>query len=137
MRRLKKACAFLLAREGLQTLAVAASSALFAAVIIYTRITDQAMTLSADNQPLRNNFKADASTTIATVRTLQGVLAAVSSVALVKSLTFLYWILISRPNGARLPSVLALAPSTTVLGSLRLLVMSSSRLSTRMLALFR
>jgi hypothetical protein len=137
LKSLKRAALFLFVEEGLQLLSVVSASALLVAVIIYGRITDRALVHSADNQPLENSFKTDASTSIATLRTLQGVLAAVSSVAVVKSFTFLYWILIGRPDGLEFASMLAIAPSTIQLGRARLLVNSSSRFATRLFALAR
>ncbi|KAH6687226.1 hypothetical protein F5X68DRAFT_9182 [Plectosphaerella plurivora] len=131
----KRAALFLLVDEGLQLLSVTSASALLVAVIVYGRITDRALAHSADNQPLESSFKTDASTSIATLRAMQGVLAAVSSVAIVKSFTFLYWILIGRPNGLEFASMLAIAPSTIQLGRVRLLVNSSSRFATRLFAL--
>lgn len=137
MKELRRIVKFLFVKEGLQLLAVSASSGLLAAVISFARVTHRAIDLSLAHEPLPSTLKTDASTAIAIIRVLQGVLAAISSAALVKSFTYLYWIMIGRPDGLGVASLLALTPSTTEIGRLRLLFGSSPRFFTRLLGLAR
>lgn len=124
-------------REIWQVMAVAASSGLFASVVVYTQITNWAAVDSANNLVLSQNFRTDPSTTLGIVRVLQGLLAAISSFALIRSFTYIYWILISRQNGLSYLSFLALAPSTLTLGKFEIILSSASRLSTRVMAFSR
>ncbi|KAK3362192.1 hypothetical protein B0T24DRAFT_538097 [Lasiosphaeria ovina] len=119
----------------MQFLLVLASSFLFSAVIVYTQVTDWAQAASDAGIALESNLKTDASTTIGIVRALQAILAAISSIILMNSFTYLYWGLMRRPQGLSYRSLMALAPATFNLGTLRIVFSSSSRFSSRAWAL--
>ena len=124
-------------RNGWQAVLLLLSSALFAAIILVVQLTVWAEGQSRQGLPLDARLKADVSITLAIIRVLQGLLAALVTIAVSRALLFLQWGLICRPQGLAYRSLLSLSHSTAHWGMLRILFGSGSEFSTRAFAVMR
>jgi len=111
----------------LQLAILSASTAAYAAIILFAHLTEKAEAASIHGERLSELLKADLGATLTIVRVLQGVLSAVCSAAASRALLFLQWTLTERPEGLSYRSLLALSPSTPSLGIIRILFSTSSR----------
>ncbi len=97
------------------------SSALFVAIIVAVQLTAWAEDKSSRGLPLEDSLKADVSVTLGVIRTLQALLSATTSLAILRALLCIQWGLIRRPDGLSYLSLLALSRSTADWGTLRLI----------------
>ncbi|KAJ9144673.1 hypothetical protein NKR23_g5763 [Pleurostoma richardsiae] len=110
---------------------------LLAVVVLFVEATSAAERQSSQGLPLSGLLKTDVSTTLAVVRTAQGLLSAISALAVKNSFTSLHWKMMSSPNGLRYLNLLALSPTTEILGTFALLRSAVVRSITKLLALSR
>jgi len=120
-----------------QTALVAVSSALFVVIVLFTLTATWAQTQSERQQELSWWVKADVGTTLIVVRVLQGLLTAVSSAAMTDSFTRLHWNRINNEKGLPLPDLLALSPTTSFMGTIRLVFGANAKMGTRVSAFTR
>lgn len=120
-----------------QTALVVASTVLFVAIVLGTLTTPWAQDLSDNQKELSWWAKADVGTTLIVVRVLQGLLTALSSAAISSSFMRLHWNKTNSKNGLRLTDLLALSSTTSLLGTVQLIVSGSTKASTRIGALGR
>ena len=124
-------------RNGLQAVFLLLSSALFVAILLIVQLTIWAEKQSNQGLPLDDRLKVNVSITLAVLRVLQGLLAALVTISLSRALLFLQWSLICRPRGLSYLSLLSLSGSTGHWGMLRILFGLGSGLSTRAFAVMR
>jgi hypothetical protein len=121
-----------------QLVKVLFATALLAALVFVVMLTDQAETVSAEKGPLPSHLTLDVSTTITIVRAMQGVLAAVVAMILSQSFSYLQWgFLRSSKGGAPYVRQLALSPTTSVAGTLRLIFHRATGAGPRFWGFFR
>ncbi|KAK4445479.1 hypothetical protein QBC34DRAFT_472396 [Podospora aff. communis PSN243] len=120
-----------------QTALVAASTALFVLIILATLTTSWAEALSDEQRPLSWWARVDFGNTLIAVRVLQGVLTAASTAAMSNSFMRLHWNKISRDKGLPLADLLALSPTTSLMGTARLIAGKHTKLGTRVGAFAR
>lgn len=110
---------------------------LLTTVIIYVQSTYSAEERSRRGRPLSDLLKTDVSRTLTVLRTSQGILSALVSLALENVFVLLQWGQIHPPDGIPYLNILALSPTTGALGTLGLVKSSVPRTSTKVLALSR
>ena len=113
------------------------ASALLAVIVFVVHLTDQAQTASEQKGHLGSILTADVSTTLTLVRVLQGLLTTAATVLLSQSFSYIQWGFTSDAKGASYIAQLALSPTTTVWGMIRLITHWSSGLRPRFWAFFR
>jgi hypothetical protein len=113
------------------------ASALLAAIVVVVYLTNQAEAISARKGYLSSILNVDVSTTLTIVRALQGLLTVAVTVLLSQSFTYIQWGFARHAEGAPYIRQLALSPTTTVWGSIRLILHTSSTLRPRLWAFFR
>lgn len=126
-----------LKRTSIPILLCLASIGLLATVIIYVQSTYAAESSSSRGLPLSDLLKTDVSKTLTVLRTSQGILSALTSLALENIFFLLQWSQIHPPNGLSYLRILALSPTTGGLGTLNLLKSSAPNLPTKLWALLR
>jgi hypothetical protein len=125
-------------RTALWHLALAlVASALLAAIVAIVRLTDQAQKISQQKGQLDGILTADVSTTLTLVRTLQGLLTISVTVLLSQCFTYIQWGFARHASGASYIRQLALSPTTTLWGTIRLMAHGSSAFWPRVWALSR
>lgn len=103
------------------------ATALLVGMVIVIRFTDQSQILSDARARLPRYLTLDVSTTLTIVRAMQGVLTTVVTMALSKSFEFLQWgFLRNTRGGAPYIRQLALSPTTSVSGTLQLILHPAS-----------
>lgn len=110
---------------------------LLATVITYVEATYAAEKSSNGGRPLSDLLKTDYSSTLTIIRTSQGILSALVSLALQNVFVLLQWSQMHPPDGIPYLNVLALSPTTTALGTLGLIKSSVPRISAKIWALSR
>lgn len=110
---------------------------LLATVIIYVQSTYAAEESSRRGRPLSGLLKTDVSRTLTILRTSQGILSALVSLALENVFVLLQWGQIYPPGGISYLNILALSPTTGALGTFGLIRSSAPKVSTKLLALSR
>ncbi|KUJ06535.1 uncharacterized protein LY89DRAFT_603023 [Mollisia scopiformis] len=111
---------------------------MFAIIILFVQATYSAEIDSNRHEAFGNKLlKTDVSTTLAVLRTAQGILSAITSMLLTDAFKFLQWIMMNPPRGLSYPSLLAISPTTGILGTLDLLRSSVVRKSAKAWALLR
>lgn len=110
---------------------------LLATVITYVQATYSAEKRSSRGQPLSHLLKTDVSRTLTILRTSQGILSALVSLALGNVFLLLQWNQMHPPDGISYLNVLALSPTTGALGTLGLIRSSAPRLSAKIWAISR
>lgn len=110
---------------------------LLATVIIYVQSTYTAEERSRRGRPLSDLLKTDVNRTLTVLRTSQGILSALVSLALENVFVLLQWGQIHPPDGISYLNILALSPTTGALGTLGLVKSSVPKTSTKLLALSR
>lgn len=126
-----------LKRTSIPILLCFASIGLLVTVIIYVQSTYAAESSSSRGLPLSDLLKTDVSKTLTVLRTSQGILSALTSLALENIFFLLQWSQIHPPNGLSYLRILALSPTTGSLGTLNLLKSSAPNLPTKFWALLR
>lgn len=126
-----------LKRTSVPILLCLVSIGLLATVIIYVQSTYAAESSSSRGLPLSDLLKTDVSKTLTVLRTSQGILSALTSLALENIFFLLQWSQIHPPNGLPYLRILALSPTTGGLGTLNLLRSSAPNLPTKFWALLR
>ncbi|KAK1757960.1 hypothetical protein QBC47DRAFT_295213 [Echria macrotheca] len=121
----------------LQAALVFSSTLLFVAVILCARATTWAQTASDNRRSLQWWMSVDVGTTILVVRVLQGLLTADSSIAISRSFMRLHWREMHKDGGLQLADLLALSPTTSLLGTIRIVFSGHLKSSTRMWAIAR
>lgn len=110
---------------------------LLATVITYVQSTYAAEESSRRGRPLSDLLKTDVSRTLTILRTSQGILSALVSLALENVFILLQWSQIHPPDGISYLNILALSPTTGALGTFGLVKSSAPKTSTKLLALSR
>lgn len=108
---------------------------LLVTVNIYVQSTYAAEESSRQGRPLSGLLKTDVSRTLTILRTSQGILSALVSLALENVFVLLQWGQIHPPGGISYLKILALSPTTSALGTFGLIRSSAPKLSTKLLAL--
>lgn len=126
-----------LKRTSIPILLCFVSFGLLATVIIYVQSTYTAESNSRRGLALSDLLKTDVSKTLTVLRTSQGILSALTSLALENIFFLLQWSQIHPPEGLSYLRILALSPTTGGLGTLRLLQSSAPNLATKLWALLR
>ncbi|KAK4445907.1 hypothetical protein QBC34DRAFT_306007 [Podospora aff. communis PSN243] len=121
-----------------QLVKVLFATALLAALVFVVMLTDRAEVVSAEKGPLPSYLTLDVSITITIVRAMQGVLAAVVAMILSQSFSYLQWgFLRSSKGGAPYVRQLALSPTTSVAGTIRLIFHRATGGGPRLWGFFR
>lgn len=110
---------------------------LFAVLVLFVQTTYSAEQRSHEKQPLDHLLKTDVSTTLAVLRASQGLLSAITGIALNEAFIFLQWTLINTPDGLSYLSLLALSPTTGNFGTIALVRGSASHWRPKLWALLR
>jgi len=113
------------------------STLLFIAVTLFAFATTWAERASESSETLSWWVSAGVGTTILTLQVLQGLLAAASTTAVSASFERLQWLGMQKEKGLALVNVLALSPTTSGSGTLRIILGRSAKMSARGLALAR
>ncbi|KAK8047435.1 hypothetical protein PG996_015499 [Apiospora saccharicola] len=121
----------------LQLAAIVACLALLAFVITYVQATYNAQWSSQNGLQLSNLLKTKASTILAVLRTSQGLLSMLTTVALDGSFTILHWNSMAFPQGLLYPTLLSLSPTTSAWGVFGIIKSNTPSLSTKSLATLR
>jgi len=124
-------------RAGWQVILLLLSSALFVVILLVVQLTVWAERQSSQGQALDDRLKVNVSITLAVLRVLQGLLAALLTVSMARALLLLQWTLISRPRGIAYLSLLSLSGSTGLWGMFRIMFGFGSGLSTKAFAMMR
>lgn len=114
-----------------------ASLALYITIIWFIQATFQAIDRSEMDQPLNRWQKVNDSTTIAVLQILQGVLGLAISAALRESFELLQWYLTARSCGLSYAAFLSLSPSTSFVGTSRIIFSYDVTSLERLLAVFK
>ena len=122
---------------GLQAALVLSATVLFVTATLFAFATTWAESASDNADTLSSWVSADVGTTILIVQVLQGLLAAASTAALSSSFERLHWLEMYKENGIVLIGLLALSPTTSQTGTLRIILSRYTTLSARGLALAR
>jgi hypothetical protein len=117
-----------------QFLSATLALVLLAVVVLFVQSANVAVDHSKKNLPLNKLAKIDSSTTLAVVRAAQGVLSVCMAFVLNEAFVLLLWLQMNTPKGLSYLRVLALSPSTTQWGIVRLLVSSASNSQDRIWA---
>jgi hypothetical protein len=96
---------------------------LLAIVIIAVQTTYYAENYSDDGRSLNALLKLDVSTTLTVLRASQGLLSTITTLNLRDTFVNTHWVLMSRDDGISYPSLLALSPTTSAAGLIRLLTL--------------
>ncbi|KAK1750897.1 hypothetical protein QBC47DRAFT_88788 [Echria macrotheca] len=120
-----------------QLVLVTGSSVLLAVIVYITTLTGQAESISEQKGHLSMVLKADVSTTLTLVRALQGLLTTALTVALATTFSYLQWGFVHRSPGMPYLRHLALSPTTSIWGTIRLILHPSPAWKSRLWALFR
>ena len=124
--------------ELLQQAALAlASSALFTAIILIFAATSWAEVAADRQEALAWWMQGDVGTTILVVRVLQGLLTAVATTAICGAFTRLHWRKMHGATGLSIVELVALSPTTLLLGTLRVVLGPHSGGMARMWASLR
>ncbi|KAK7954687.1 hypothetical protein PG988_015381 [Apiospora saccharicola] len=121
----------------LQLAAIVACLALLAFVITYVQATYNAQWSSQNGLQLSNLLKTKASTILAVLRTSQGLLSMLTTVALDGSFTILHWNSMAFPQGLLYPTLLSLSPTTSAWGVFGIIKSNTPSLSIKSLATLR
>lgn len=89
-------------------------------IIVLVQISNSAVASSKDNSRLAGILWVDACTTLAVLRTAQGVLAAITSMVIGDAFECLQWMLVASRDGLPFLSLLALSSGTGPMGLARL-----------------
>lgn len=109
----------------------------FAVLVLFIQTTYAAESRSRQGHALDGLLKTDVSTTLAILRASQGILSALTAVALNDAFVFLQWAMINSPDGLHYLSLLALSPTTWNFGTLALVCSSAATLTPKFWALLR
>ncbi|KAK0611883.1 hypothetical protein B0T14DRAFT_595249 [Immersiella caudata] len=120
-----------------QLMKVLFATALLVAIVFVVMLTDQAEIVSAEKGSLPSYLTLDVSTTITVVRAMQGVLATVVAMILSQSFSYLQWGFLRTQGGAPYVRQLALSPTTSFAGTLRLIAHRATGGGPRLWGLFR
>ncbi|KAK1836854.1 hypothetical protein QBC39DRAFT_429866 [Podospora conica] len=120
-----------------QTALVVASSVLAVVIVLVAFTSSWAQTLSDKQQELSWWVKSDVGITIIVVQVLLGLLTAAASTAVAESFTRLHWNKINDEKGLPLSDLLALSPTTSFMGTARLVLGARTSAATRLRALAR
>jgi len=112
-------------------------SILYGIIIWFAQTSPSAIKATKEQRALDTVLKLDASTSLAVVRVLQGLLATLSFSDLWASFESFQWHLTNRPEGLGYVSALALSPITTLPGTLRILGSKPADLKSRLWALLK
>ena len=115
---------------------VSGASALLAVIVFIVHLTNIAQGVSEQKGHLSFILSADVSTTITLVRALQGLLTTVITVLVSQSFSYIQWGF-AHDSGARYLRQLAVSPTTSVWGTIRLIAYQSSTFWPRFWALCR
>lgn len=113
------------------------ASALLASIVFVILLTHQAERVSGQKGHLNNILTADVSTTLTVVRVLQGSLTTITTILLYRSFSYIQWGFTNDTHSASYMRHLALSPTTSVWGTMRLITHWSSGLRPRLWALLR
>jgi hypothetical protein len=111
----------IISKTGLQFLWNLSMLGLFAVVVLFVQTTVAAEYISSQKQSLSNLLKINISTTLAVLRTSQGILASITSITLKQSFLYIQWSLIGH-KGLSYLTLLALAPTTGYLRTIKLII---------------
>lgn len=126
-----------LRRTATPILLCALAMCLLATVITYVQATYAAEERSSQGYPLTNLLKTDFSRTLTILRTSQGILSALMTLALENVFALLQWSNVYRPSGIPYLNILALSPTTGALGTLGLVRSPAPRVSAKLWAVLR
>ncbi|KAK8135657.1 hypothetical protein PG984_003597 [Apiospora sp. TS-2023a] len=121
----------------LQLATIVASLALLAFVITYVQATYDAQSSSQQGLQLSRLLKTKASTILAVLRTSQGLLSVIVTLALDGCFTLLHWNAMSLPQGLPYPTLLSLSPTTRAWGVVGIIKSGIPSASTKSLAMLR
>lgn len=113
------------------------ATCLLATVILYVEATYAAEERSNLGRPLSDLLKTDVSWTLTILRTSQGILSGLVSLALQNVFVLLQWSKMYPPDGTSYLNILALSPTTGALGTLGLIKSSAPKVSAKSWALSR
>jgi hypothetical protein len=108
-----------------------------AVVVVFVQATYAAESHSGRRLSLDGLLKPDGSTTLAVVRTFQGVLAALTTLTLEEAFVSLQWNLMNRPNGLSYMKFLVLSPTTDYFGMFEILRRGTIKLPVKFWAVLR
>lgn len=91
--------------------------------VIAWATTYYAENYSDDGRSLNALLKLDVSTTLTVLRASQGLLSTITTLNLRDTFVNTHWVLMSRDDGISYPSLLALSPTTSAAGLIRLLTL--------------
>jgi hypothetical protein len=111
--------------------------ALFAVLVWLVSATSSSKVKSDKNEPLARFLTGDVSMTLSVLRAVQGVLSALTAVAVDTSFQFLQWNLVSRTDGLSYLTLLAMTPMTGNVGAAKLLSSTKSTAGSRLWAVSR
>ena len=99
-------------------------TALLAAIGFFVNLTERALTISAEKGRLTGFLTLDASTTITIVRTIQAINTTLLGLTLAESFYYIQWSFLSSSSQKTVPYFrqLALSPTTSAAGTLRLIL---------------
>jgi len=127
-----------MAALGQQLVGCCLATALLVGIVVVVLLTEQAEHVSGEKGELPSYLTLDVSTTITIVRAMQGVLAAMATVTVSQSFSYLQWgFLRSSRGGAPYVRQLALSPTTSIAGTLSLVFHQASGWSPRFWGLLR
>jgi len=124
-------------KTGWQFALLLLSSSLFVSILLVMQLTSWADNDSRQGLPLHTRLKVDVSVTLGLIRVLQGLLTALTTLAISRTLQLLQWVLVCRPRGLAYPSLLSLSQSTSYTGSLRIMFGSMSDVPPRAFSVMR
>jgi len=111
-----------------QLVLVFGASAILVSIVFIVLLTNQAQTVSEQKGHLSDILAADVGTTLTIVRALQGLLSTIITVSLSQSFSYVQWGFSNDTKGASYIRQLALSPTTSILGTIRLATHASSSL---------
>jgi hypothetical protein len=114
------------------------ATALLAGMVVIIMLTNRSETVSKERGPLPSYLRLDVGTTITIVRAMQGVLTALVGITVAQSFSYLQWgFLRSSQDGAPYIRQLALSPTTSIAGTLLLVLHQASGWGPRFWGLLR
>lgn len=122
---------------GIHLLLSVVSLGLFAIIVIFVQSSYLAKQRSERRLNLSGILRTDVSTTLAVVRTAQGLLTALTTLILRDLFIFIQWQMMNVQDGIPFLSLLALSPSTSNFGMVSLLRAPNSGMSTKAWAFLR
>lgn len=110
------------------------TSAIFVLTAWYAQATFSDETTTAFRRSLARIFKVEVGSALAILRTLQGVLTTLSTIALFKAFELVQWALVGQEKGVDVLKLLGVSPSTGLLGTMGVVLNGRSRVSDKLWA---